>query len=206
MDTDIHQDGDAYTVRSVYFDDIDNSCMDENEAGIDHRKKFRIRTYDPAAETMRLEIKEKQNGFTRKTSCTISRSECEALLRGRRIPGFDSRAPLNALRLASARNLMRPAAVVSYQRTAFVCPAGNVRITFDRNITVNRHTDMFLRDTMPFGMPLLPPGLHILEVKYDEFLPDHIASLLELGELRQTAFSKYYLGRLTLMGSAPRMR
>ena len=33
------------------------------------------------------------------------------------------------------------------------------------------------------------------QVKYDEFFPDHIYRALQLGELEQTAFSKYYLCR-----------
>ena len=49
-------------------------------------------------------------------------------------------------------------------------------------------------------MPVLPAGMHVLEVKYDEFLPDIIAKQLEVGMLRQTAFSKYYLGRLAVNG------
>lgn len=44
--------------------------------------------------------------------------------------------------------------------------------------------------------PVLPAGQHVLEVKYDEFLPDPVAQVLELGHLRRTAFSKYYLSRL----------
>ena len=35
----------------------------------------------------------------------------------------------------------------------------------------------------------------ILEVKYDEFLPGFIARLLEFGNMNQTAYSKYRLGR-----------
>ena len=50
---------------------------------------------------------------------------------------------------------------------------------------------------------ILPAGQHILEVKYDEFLPDMIARELEIGRLQQTAFSKYYLGRMALMGQFP---
>ena len=39
--------------------------------------------------------------------------------------------------------------------------------------------------------------------EYEEFLPDVIAQQLEIGKLRKTAFSKYYLGRLALEGSFP---
>ena len=45
---------------------------------------------------------------------------------------------------------------------------------------------------------MLPKGMHVLEVKYDEMLPDFVAKQLEIGKLNQTAFSKYYLGRIAL--------
>ena len=35
----------------------------------------------------------------------------------------------------------------------------------------------------------------LMEVKFDEYLPDYIYRALNLGTLQQTAFSKYYLCR-----------
>ena len=43
--------------------------------------------------------------------------------------------------------------------------------------------------------PVLPTGRHVLEVKYDEFLPDFLYQVMNLGSLRQSGFSKYYLCR-----------
>jgi hypothetical protein len=37
--------------------------------------------------------------------------------------------------------------------------------------------------------------MHLMEVKFDEFLPDYIYRALMLDNLQQTAFSKYYLCR-----------
>ena len=68
MKQDIHQLGDCYTIRSLYFDDINDNCMKENDAGVDQRKKYRIRIYDPNSDFIRLEIKEKQRGVTKKYS------------------------------------------------------------------------------------------------------------------------------------------
>jgi hypothetical protein len=48
--------------------------------------------------------------------------------------------------------------------------------------------------------------MQILEVKYDDFIPDFITRLLETGSLQQTAFSKYYWGRLAVRGSLPQLR
>lgn len=41
-------------------------------------------------------------------------------------------------------------------------------------------------------------GYHILEVKWDDFLPDTIYNFIENGHLQQSTFSKYYVGRKAL--------
>ena len=89
---------------------------------------------------------------------------------------------------------MRPVSIVEYERTAFVEPRGNVRITFDRNIRGSEKPREFLERRL-CAAPLLPGGSHVLEVKYDELLPEYLAGTLALGTLQRTAFSKYYRSR-----------
>ena len=203
MTQDVHQTGEFYTIRSLYFDTFDDACMEENESGVDMRRKFRIRLYDPASEVVRLEIKDKIHGYTRKLSCPLSRAECESIMAGDTSSMLGSRAPLNALHLQMHTVHMRPKAIIEYERTAFVHPTGNVRVTFDKNIAASRMLDDFLSPHVDGYVPLLPSGMHVLEVKYDELLPDFIAQALELGTLQQCAFSKYYLGRMALSGCFP---
>ena len=203
MEADIHQEGDCYEVRSIYFDDAYDSCMDENEDGVDNRKKYRIRTYDTPGAPLRLEIKEKYRGYTKKTGCELDRDTYEGILSGENLPEFGSDPAMNQLLLQMNCRKMEPKIAVVYQRTAFVYPAGNVRITFDRNIMASRDLDSFLDPHVSALVPVLPVGMHVLEVKYDELLPDVIAGQLEVGKLRQTAFSKYYLGRLAVNGAFP---
>lgn len=200
---DSHQDGDFYEIRSLYFDNAWDQCMDENDAGIDQREKYRIRIYDPEAQVIHLEIKSKQRGLTKKVACSLSRAEVEQIM-DRSLPlTFDDRNPLNLLKIQMRCSDMKPKAIIYYERSAFVYPTGNVRITFDRNIMASRECDRFFEDHITSFVPVLPKGMQILEVKYDEFLPDFIARQLEIGTLRQTAFSKYYLGRLALQGEFP---
>lgn len=203
MRQDIHQTGDCYEIRSIYFDDIGDHCMDENDAGIDCRQKYRIRTYGPELSQLNLEIKSKQNGMTNKTTCPLTAAEYSAILSGGNSLCFGSKKPLNRLLLQMRTAGMRPKVVITYERTAFVHPAGNVRITFDRNIMANRDCNAFFDRHMAGSIPILPTGMHVLEVKYDEFLPDAIAKQLEIGKLQQSAFSKYYLGRLAVNGEFP---
>lgn len=89
---------------------------------------------------------------------------------------------------------MHPVCIVEYERTAFVEPVGNVRVTFDRNISGCENCTNFLEKEIPL-IPLLPKGQHVLEVKYDELLPEYIAEVLNLGVLQRTSFSKYYYAR-----------
>ena len=203
MSLDIHQEGDCYEIRSLYFDDAWDRCMDENEAGVDQREKYRIRIYDPKSDVIHLEIKEKNSGLTKKRSCDLSREECLAIMEGSLPLKLDGRAPLNSLQMQMRCAKMEPKVIIAYERTAFVHPSGNVRITFDRNIMASRCCCEFLEDRVSGMTPVLPSGMHVLEVKYDEFLPDVIAQQLEIGKLRKTAFSKYYLGRLAVQGEFP---
>lgn len=203
MRPDVHQTGDCYEIRSIYFDDAENRCMWENESGVDNRKKYRIRTYGPKSGVINLEIKAKQNGYTQKQVCELTQEEYDDILNGGHSLSFGDRKPLNQLIAQMRCALMRPKAVIVYERTAFVYPTGNVRVTFDCNIAAGRTYNTFFDFHIPGLTPVLPKGMHILEVKYDEFLPDMIARQLEIGNLQQTAFSKYYLGRLALNGDFP---
>lgn len=200
MQNDIHQSGDCYSIRSVYFDDVYNSCMDENDAGIDCRKKYRIRTYDAENSPIKLEIKEKKSGLTKKHSCALTHEECDMIFEDSDGLEIGTRKELNQLLLQMKCVRMQPKAIIEYERTAFVHETGNVRITFDRNIMASKCCEDFFEDRVTGMIPILPSGWHVLEVKYDELLPDTIAKQLEIGKLRQTAFSKYYLGRLALNG------
>lgn len=203
MQQDIHQSNGSYEVRSVYFDDIYDSCLEENEAGVDCRKKYRIRMYDSSFQVINLEIKEKKKGLTKKNTCGISWNECKRVLDEGENIQFGSRMPLNEFILQKKCMHMLPKVIVLYDRTAYVHPTGNVRITFDRNIMASRLCDTFLEEQVSGLVPVLPVGMHVLEVKYDELLPDMIAKQLEIGKLQQTAFSKYYLGRKAVWGEFP---
>lgn len=200
---DANQHGDSYEIRSVYFDDLRDSCVEENEAGVDQRQKFRLRTYAPALDTYHLEIKEKSRGLTKKLACSMDRAELFPLLEGALPVTPDGRAPLNLLKLRQRMDGMTPKVLITYDRTAFVDPVGNVRITFDRNIRATRAWRSFLEESCPGYVPVLPKGMHLLEVKYDELLPDYLKNTLELKTLTQTSFSKYYLGRLAIAGEFP---
>ena len=200
---DIHaEEAGMYRIRSLYFDDYYNSCYLENETGTDPREKFRIRIYNGNKERIHLELKRKEHGMTQKLSCPLTEVQCRTLMAGRLLPVNGNDPPLlEKLSLLMRTRFLRPRVIVEYDRVPFVGRLGNTRITLDRNISSSDVLSRFLEPELP-RRPIMAAGQHILEVKYDEFLPDYIYQNLQLTSLRQTAFSKYYLcRRYSLKGS-----
>lgn len=194
VDSHAGRDG-RYNIRSLYFDDYDNRCYYENENGADPREKFRIRIYNRSAEHIRLECKRKERGKTRKTSCPLTREQCELLMLGKTVPDIEGQPPLlRKLTLAMLTRRLHPVVIVEYDRIPYVNRNGNVRVTLDMNIASSHAVTRFLDEEIP-KRPVMAAGRRLLEVKYDEFLPDVIYSALQLQNLRQTAFSKYYICR-----------
>ena len=184
----------TYTIRSVYFDDCYDTCYHENESGVDIREKFRIRIYDGDMSYITLECKRKENGKNHKFTCPLTKEQCNALLEGSYELQEDAPPLLRKLYQQYRTRQMTPKVIVQYERTPYIYRAGNVRITFDRNISGSGKVPEFGNPGLTV-YPIMPVGQHILEVKYDEFFPDFLRSQMQIGNLQQTAFSKYYLCR-----------
>lgn len=194
IDSHVGEDG-KYLIRSLYFDDYDNSCYYDNESGIDPREKFRIRIYNGSTDRIRLELKRKQSGKTLKKSCPMTVEQVEKLIADEALEITDDMPPLlKQLCLLNETRGMKPKVIVEYERIPYVYPDDNVRITLDLNLRTSTDLEDFLKPTID-GRPIMPIGHNLLEVKYDGFLPDYIYRTIQLPNLQQTAFSKYYLCR-----------
>ena len=182
-------------MQNLYFDDYYDRCLAENENGTDPREKFRIRIYNGSSEKISLECKRKERGKTYKTSCPLTQEQTRLLMAGKTIPDISDQPPLlRKLTLQMMTRKLRPVVIVEYERIPYVYKNGNVRITLDTNITSSSAVETFLNPRIA-GRPVLPVGQQLLEVKYDEYLPDFIYRSLMLPNLRQSAFSKYYICR-----------
>lgn len=186
--------GDIYNIRSLYFDDYKNTCYYENENGIDPREKFRIRIYNNDDSRISLELKKKNKGKTLKKSEIISRNIVEDFINNKIEYKKDYGSLLKKLYLLNKQKLMKPVIIVDYERTPYIYKNGNVRITFDRNICSSKDFNNFFEKEIA-KRPINSVGNHVLEVKFDEFLPDPIYRNLQLNNLQQTTYSKYYLCR-----------
>lgn len=197
-DTHVGEKG-YYHIRSLYFDDYNNTCYKMNEAGVDKRMKYRIRIYNCSDTKITLEKKIKVHGMTRKVSTPLTKEQCELFIQGKYLSvkqeDFSTYSPLlQEFVVWMTKGNGKPKVIVAYDRVPYVYKQGNVRITIDKNIQASRDFSHFFKTDMQ-KCPILPKGNVLIEVKYDEFLPGFLKDRLEIGKLRQTTFSKYYLCR-----------
>lgn len=179
-----------YKIRSLYFDDANDTALREKINGINKREKFRIRYYNSDTSFIRLEKKSKVNGLCSKVSETITAEEVEMLLNGNLEWMKNKNRPLvYELYIKMKSHGLKPKTIVDYIREPFTFPAGNVRVTIDYNIRTGVDCNDFLNPeciTIPAGEAPI-----ILEVKWDEFIPDIIKTAVNLESRRSSAFSKY---------------
>ncbi len=185
-----------YLIRSTYFDNLANKVLNEKKEGYINRDKYRVRIYGKSSAIINLERKSKRNKVTFKSKCKISQAEYEQMRVGD-ISWMenDDRALIRDLYQEMNYSQLRPTTVVDYEREAYIYPFGNVRVTFDSKVQSSlRNTDMF-NQNLPM-VDVLEPNLVILEVKYDEYLPDIIKYLLQSVDTHAEAYSKYQLSRM----------
>ena len=184
-----------YWVRSLYFDDMQNSALWDKMNGISLRKKFRMRTYNFMTDSINLEKKTKNGLLRGKETISLSPVIARRILNGD-INWMldDDDAIIRELAMDIRTRQLHPVVMTDYSRQALVFPAGNVRITFDRMVTAGPYNlDIFSPDRM--AVPVLPPNRIIMEVKFEHILPPHIRGVLQSISGVKESISKYALSR-----------
>lgn len=189
------KDDEGYLISSIYFDDMYQSAMNDKLNGTRFRKKYRIRLYDRNDRIIKLECKSKYNHYISKEWAPLTREEYDSILNGDyEILISRKEEVCRNLYAAHKTKVLRPVTVVEYQREAYVHEYGNVRITFDKNISASIGSlDIFDPDYELVGVNL--QNMMVLEVKYDDYIPSHIWKLIQGGTMIQCAISKYVMCR-----------
>lgn len=192
--TDAHAVSDgSYFVRSLYFDDLYNHAYNDKFSGVLNRAKYRIRMYDYDERTLHLEKKIKSGMYNLKQTTPLAKEEYYRILEGDF--GFLLAKPNTLLKVfyhECVTNFMRPRVIVDYEREPYVMDAGDVRITFDKNVRAGMEGFDVFNNEMP-TIETLDPGYLIMEVKYTEFLPNVIRDILHSNPADYLAVSKFVL-------------
>ncbi len=186
--------GRPYNVRSLYFDDAFDSAYFDKVDGVRTRDKYRLRIYNASDAVIFLERKRKMGDLIQKSSLRVTRRLAERLIAGDPRGLQRAETPLLREMYAAMRlGVLRPAALVEYDRLAFVHPAETTRVTFDMRLRAAvTNPDLFSPGVMlrPFDEPL-----EILEIKFDSCFPAHLRALLDGMTAQRCAISKYVMCR-----------
>ena len=182
-----------YHIRSLYFDTAFDSALYDKLGGDSNRDKYRIRIYNLSDKVIKLECKTKVGSLISKRSLSIPRDLCEQLMAGDPTGLETTRSGLlTDVYREMTCNLLHPVVLVDYVREAYLHPAEEVRITFDKQLrTGMRSIDLFdphVPTISPFDREEI-----ILEVKYNRVMPPYIRDLLSTycPNALQSAISKY---------------
>ncbi len=191
-----------YHIRSLYFDDINNKALHEKLAGVRDRVKYRIRIYNVKDDVIHFEKKIKFRDYIAKLKEPLTREMTDRIMAGDYECLYRPDKPLMMeLYHEMKHNLLRPKVIVDYVREPYVSANGNVRITFDKELRTGLHSvDLFNRELLP--IQAIDENLIILEVKYDEYIPDYIKIALQLEGLQRQSASKYVICRKFLKYNA----
>ena len=195
MKPDSHAVNGQYKIRSLYFDSPDDKALREKLDGVSVREKYRLRIYNDDASLIRLERKFKQGGLGCKSSAALSPEQAQALAEGNVEWMAQSRDEVILGFYTRVRNEgLKAKVIVDYIREPFIFAPGNVRVTLDHDIRRGTNCRDFLNPdclTVPIiGSPC------ILEVKWDNFLPDVVRDAVQLEGRQSGAFSKYAACRM----------
>ena len=190
MKTDNHAVDGKYFIRSLYFDTPSDTALREKIDGVSKREKFRIRFYNFDSSVIHLEKKSKINSLGNKQSTNLTEEEVLKIINGD--IGWMKESGDKLIRELHHKmtvQQLKPKTIVDYWREPFVYKAGNVRVTIDYDIKTGlSSTDFFSKELPTVSVPDNPI---ILEIKWDEFLPEIIKKAIQLGDRRSSAFSKY---------------
>lgn len=181
----------SYLIRSAYFDDPYNTAYYEKVDGTEIRKKYRLRMYNYDKTFLRMECKHKDGNWTYKEDCRVSYEQAVKILEGDYDVETDNEF-LKRFLVEAKMNGLKPSIIVDYKRVAYTYPLSEVRITFDEELKSGRNRMDFFNEDMP-TVPLYPHDQLVLEVKCNEYIPEHILAIIESVPLLRQAVSKFAL-------------
>jgi len=195
------EEGNQYTVRSIYFDSSSLKYYNEKVDGIKIRKKLRIRGYNKqgAESIVFLEIKRKIENHINKNRSALKYYNLNDLLTTKDLEsycltenGFENSIEDGEKFLHNVhKNSLKPIVLIVYEREAYFSKFDTgLRVTFDKNLRYflfpsldKLYTEEDLKYTMP--------KYFIFEIKFLRGFPGWLQSILRDLNISRMALSKY---------------
>lgn len=172
------------TIQSLYYDTDDFRLIRRSIEKPEYKEKLRLRSYGTAGDDDRvfLELKKKCDGvvYKRRIETTPRRLASGEI--------GESQIAREIAYFMSFYGKLTPKAMLIYDREAYF-GEDELRVTFDYN--VRYRTDELRTDAGLYGIPLLPDGEALMEIKTGSAIPLWLTKILGEEKVYKTSFSKY---------------
>lgn len=183
----------SYRIRSLYLESRERDCYFEKLDGLEYRRKFRIREYPGSGPVRNFEIKERYSNRISKRKCNLSPSQYRSIVSGVGTMIYPRNAVLDEFSMYRTRNFLIPTLITDYKRVALSGRSDTrLRITFDSDLRVA--ASRCLDSPTNVFHSVLPRGIDVLEIKFNDVLPEWIHTLIAKYALQDLSVSKFVLG------------
>ena len=179
------------SIASLYYDTPDDRLIRASLEKPDFKEKIRLRSYGLASadSTVFLELKRKAEGIVYKRRAATTIPAAARFFAGEDLLGGSEQIRRELAFFRDQYRTLAPACLILYDRTAYFEPGGDLRLTIDE--TPRYRTEGLTLTQSMDGLPLLPDGWSILEVKVQQAVPLWLSAILSEGGICKTGFSKY---------------
>lgn len=177
-------------VRNVYYDTDGYTLAIRSLSHPEYKEKLRLRKYsDDPDHPAFVEIKKKFDGVTYKRRISLPTKDAINWLNGQETGGTDTQIGREIESFRERYPTLGPAMMICYRRESYASCEEDLRITFDRDVTVR--TDVIDIDGPAGGEYLIPEGSSIMELKTPSAIPLWMARTLSGCHAYADSFSKY---------------
>ena len=180
------------TIRNIYFDTANYRLVRRSLEAPAYKEKLRIRSYCRAVpdSTVFVELKKKYQKVVYKRRIALPEQAAMDWVAGRRSCPESSQIAAEVDYFLRYYGSLTPAVFLSYEREAFYSKdQSDFRVTFDDTILC-RQKELSL-GSEAYGLPVLPEGTALMEIKCSGGIPMWMAHILSQERLYKTSFSKY---------------
>lgn len=180
------------TIRNIYYDTDSYRLIRDSLDHPVYKEKLRVRSYQRAdvGDMVFVEIKKKFENVVYKRRVAMPKISAVAWVDCRKDIPFHSQITSEIDYFLNFYEGIEAKVFLSYEREAYSDRKDpEFRLTLDENIMA-RDTELDLGSDI-WGMPLLPEGITLMEVKIQGAMPVWMAKFLSGNDIRRATFSKY---------------
>lgn len=180
------------TIRNIYFDTENYRLIRKSLEKPAYKEKLRIRSYSKVSseDMVFVELKKKYDSVVYKRRMALEENQAMDWVLSKKPCVKQSQISNEIDYVLQYYRTLAPAVFLTYEREAFFEPdGGDFRVTFDENILCRQEAISLKADV--WGIPLLAPGLTLMELKCSGGLPLWMVEVLSREQIYKTSFSKY---------------